>query len=154
MTGSVRCWRYILRGQPHLPGPRLTTQVTWSTTATRPVRAPAGAHPDPRDSGTALTPLVMPEVTNSTPGLDPPAGTPVRGKKAQGRCHDGVWSFHLEVACDLAPEEGQGYVLGLDEKPQLDLALVFLAEPHLEWQLGLPVLGTGCAWWTQFTEVN
>lgn len=81
----------------------------------------------------------------------------MRGKKPQGRCQDGdtVWSFHPEVARDLAPEEGgRGHVLGLDWKPPLDLAVVFFAEPHLEWQLGLPGLGTGCAWPTQFTEVN
>lgn len=66
-----------------------------------------------------------------------------------------MWSFHPEVARDLAPEEGgQGHVSGLDWKPPLDLAVVFFAELHLEWQLGLPGLGTGCGWPTQFTEVN
>lgn len=66
-----------------------------------------------------------------------------------------MWSFHPEVARDLTPEEGgRGHVLGLDWKPPLDLAVVFFAEPYLEWQLGLPGLGTGCAWPTQFTEVN
>lgn len=82
-----------------------------------------------------------PKVTSGPPGLDPPAGTPVRGEKAHGRCRDGdaVWAFRPEVARDLVPEEGgQGYIVGLGWKPPRDLALVFFAEPHLGRQLGPP----------------